>query len=376
MIKNIVKMIFAVLFIIVNFMWSLQTENDVRYCNVRMGTQGYARMQCRQKRYDFYINILYTYIALLFGHLLTSSMSLVWTLRMFQMRRITSIIEGLKRRLDTPQDLVEAKGKDFLFLFDLVAQSCGRPATLRVLSHTAPAFAQLCQPSLETVIMTETSIRLTWGPCPLQHLGPSPGVQRYVATLLPAHRHHIKSVVAAQQEHQLEFRDLEGGRREYVVTISAIIGDAKMKGVTTTTCLPPFPPQNLTCIPTEDGMCDGDHRTSIKVRWSRPKGEFDKYILKVTEVGSDVMNGELQDDRCLGLAPPPLSDHNIQTITSGDTSVRLARRDLGEDEVCLASSETQHVKTGLRPGVRYQLELRSLTGECPHADNTSRDLSR
>ena len=79
---------------------------------------------------------------------------------------------------------------------------------------------------------------------------------------------------------------------------------------------------------------------------------------------------------CLGLAPPPLTDHNTQTISCGDTSVRLARRDLGEDEVCLASSETQHVRTGLRPGVRYQLELRSITGEWHHADNTSRDLSR
>ena len=122
-------------------------------------------------------------------------------------------------------------------------------------------------------------------------------------------------------------------------------------------------------------MCDGDHRASIKVRWSRPKGEFDKYILKVTEVGSNVLNGELHEDRCLGLAPPSHSDHNTQIVSCGDTSVRLARRHLRGDEVCIASSETQHVKTSLRPGVRYRLELRSITGECRHSANNTNTRS-
>merc|ERR1711971_599320 len=74
------------------------------------------------------------------------------------------------RRRDKSTHLIEAKGEDFLFLFDLVAHTCGPPATLRVLSFTAPTFASLCQPELETLTMTETSLKITWKRAPLQSL--------------------------------------------------------------------------------------------------------------------------------------------------------------------------------------------------------------
>ena len=45
--------------------------------------------------------------------------------------------------------LVETTGKDFLFVFDLLAQTCGKAATLRVLSFSATCFEELCQPKLK-----------------------------------------------------------------------------------------------------------------------------------------------------------------------------------------------------------------------------------
>ena len=41
-----------------------------------------------------------------------------------------------------------------------------------------------------------------------------------------------------QDSHEEEFLDLAGGKKEYVVTLSAIIEDAKMKGLKRVTYLP------------------------------------------------------------------------------------------------------------------------------------------
>ena len=52
-------------------------------------------------------------------------------------------------------------GHDFLFLFDLIACTCGRAATLRVLSYTSASFENLCQPRLAVHLAstTETSVK-------------------------------------------------------------------------------------------------------------------------------------------------------------------------------------------------------------------------
>jgi hypothetical protein len=67
--------------------------------------------------------------------------------------------------------LVKREGEDFLFLFDLIAHTCGLPATLRVLSYTAPKFERLCQPLVnpeKDLELTETTLRVAWSPAPLQ----------------------------------------------------------------------------------------------------------------------------------------------------------------------------------------------------------------
>jgi hypothetical protein len=68
-------------------------------------------------------------------------------------------------------DLVKREGEDFLFLFDLIAHTCGLPATLRVLSYTAPKFERLCQPVVmpeRDLVLTETSLGVSWSPAPLE----------------------------------------------------------------------------------------------------------------------------------------------------------------------------------------------------------------
>ena len=63
------------------------------------------------------------------------------------------IIKSVRNSVFVPQEivqgLVDSPGSDFLFLFDLIAHTCGTAATLRVLSFSAPSFYTFCQPILQ-----------------------------------------------------------------------------------------------------------------------------------------------------------------------------------------------------------------------------------
>ena len=333
----------------VNFVMASGAEDKLGFCDINLGRQGVVTMQCRQKRFEFYITIISTFNWSLILHLAISCVSIVWCLKRSGLRRITSLMEALRQRPclaggSKAEQLVESKGEDFLFLFDLVAHTCGQPATLRVLSFTADTFAVLCQPELESLTMTESSIKITWARAPLQALTgiKQLQLQRYVATIFP-YSHNSEQTVrvdstAAQGGYEVEFHDLAGGKREYVVTLSAIIEDAKMRGVKRVTCLPPHPPSKLMATNLGPGVA--------RVAWSRPKGEFDKYILKVT-----LLEARKSSEAKRTFSP-----------IRQDTSFKHVRKGRELDEVWLGAEEVGHPLASLKPGERYRLELRSLTG--------------
>ena len=69
---------------------------------------------------------------------------------LFIRRKVSSLIKELREDVKEEKGgLVETTGKDFLFVFDLLAQTCGKAATLRVLSFSATSFEDLCQPELK-----------------------------------------------------------------------------------------------------------------------------------------------------------------------------------------------------------------------------------
>jgi len=345
--KNLIEIFLAAFCVVVNIVWGLESKDETGICHVPMSDKGSVTMQCRQKRFSFYMTVLWAFNALLLCHIFTSVISIVWSLKIAGLRRITSIIDALKKSHDeTTENLIESKGRDFLFLFDLVAHTCGQPATLRVLSYTAPTFAQLCQPALKTITMTETSIKLTWKPCPLQHIESAKRliVQKYVTTIFPYSRHHMRTIDAQDNEHEVEFKDLVGGKREYVVTLSAIIGDAKMKGVIRTTFLPPYPPQKLNCVNVDNEKLQ---ESRIKINWTKPKGEFDKYILKVFPLERRKTSATLSP-------PSYFPNRYINSFKQN--------REREPDEIWLGNEEVEYEMNNLKPGERYQLELRTMTG--------------
>jgi thiamine pyrophosphokinase len=59
-------------------------------------------------------------------------------------------IESMKRdRVTVAGVLGGREGKDFLFLFDLLAHTCGLESTLRVLTHSDEKFYEICKPNME-----------------------------------------------------------------------------------------------------------------------------------------------------------------------------------------------------------------------------------
>ena len=63
------------------------------------------------------------------------------------------------------------EGKDFLFLFDLLAHTCGLESTLRVLTHSDEKFYEICKPNLELkehITLEEDKLKIVWGPADIE----------------------------------------------------------------------------------------------------------------------------------------------------------------------------------------------------------------
>merc|ERR1719186_1421056 len=170
MIKNVLEILMAVIFITINILIGVDAQDKTGICEIDfLNKETKLIMQCRQKRYDVFIYLHCIFTATLTLHVLTNICSLVWGLPILGLRRISGLIKDLRQAITKSSEiklglkdleagdtiarnnsvkspLLESKGDDFLFLFDLIAHSCGKSATLRVLSYTAPSFEKLCQP--------------------------------------------------------------------------------------------------------------------------------------------------------------------------------------------------------------------------------------
>jgi hypothetical protein len=54
-------------------------------------------------------------------------------------------------------------------------------------------------------------------------------IQRYVATIFPKNKDNTRDILQSDAKSAF-FEELEGGTREYILTLSSIITDSKMKG--------------------------------------------------------------------------------------------------------------------------------------------------
>ena len=367
MFKNVVEIILALLFIALNLVVGLESTDATVLCGIELlDSATMVTMQCRQKRYDVFIHLLWVFTITLVFHALVNICSVCWGIPYTGLRQITGIMKelqeaikssraykksvkagkrkdishdaemGLRLSLATDSSGEYLAGADFLFLFDLIACTCGKAATLRVLSYTSPSFERLCQPRIihQDIQKTETSLKISWTPTPLQQINQYDRltVSEYVATIFPGHAYQT----LAEDCKEVEFKNLSGGTTEYTITVSAIIGNAKMKGVAIQQFLKPFPPQNLTVHPS---ITLSNNRATARVSWTPPRGDFHKYSLRVLPWRS---------------TPKPLRKYR-QVTNNVTENVQLP------DEIWLPKDATEHLAEGLMPGEKYKVELCSMT---------------
>ena len=374
--KNILEIVMGIIYIVVNVVIAMESQDETKICQIPLlNKDSSILMQCRQKRYDIFINLLWVFIVLLIIHVFCNICSFIWGLPIMGLRKISTLIKELqqaiisskssfssfkfivkrtkdielglsggeekvrRRSTHTSSNLIDIAGKDFCFLFDLISCTCGKAATLRVLSYTAPSFEKLCQPRIQIgkTEKTETSLKIQWQTARLQEIRSYQKLEvaEYIATISPGY--NWKSL--SENTREAEFKNLEGGTTRYTITVSAIVGQAKMKGTTLTTFLPPFPPQNLQCYPSPNVT---NKTTSIKITWTTPRGEFHKYSLRIALIDAHS-------------APFRNMSTKLNNLLGRNGSKRMP------DEIWLPKDANDHTAENVKPGERYQIELKSMT---------------
>lgn len=79
------------------------------------------------------------------------------------------------------------------------------------------------------------------------------------------------------------FYDLNGGKTEYVITISVVIGKSRMKGEKVVTPLLPYGAEKP-----RSGMVKAAQPDAVEIFWDPPKGDFTKYVLIVDKLSESV----------------------------------------------------------------------------------------
>ena len=89
------------------------------------------------------------------------------------LRSVTRLLKTIeKMKTQGPQVVGLKDGKDFLFLFDLLAHTCGLESTLRVLTHSDEKFYQICKPNIdlggEHLTLEEDKLKIVWKPADIE----------------------------------------------------------------------------------------------------------------------------------------------------------------------------------------------------------------
>ena len=180
-------------------------EDNHAQCNINIGevsgvieSPGTAFFQCHAKKASFFQLAMAIQVALLLIHGLCSIGSIVWC-QFF--RIVTKLLKHIKDAISKENQIVENEldgkseneviwiatnatekenffeendpslyGKDFLFLFDMLAHTCGIEITLRVLTHSDEQFYKIFRPNLvvrpnSQAHVEEDKLKVEWHPC-------------------------------------------------------------------------------------------------------------------------------------------------------------------------------------------------------------------
>ena len=214
---------------------------------------GTAYFQCHAKKANFFQLALGIQIALLFVHGGCSIGSIVWCQ---YYRHITALLEHIKgvhednKRKENRNGMMDKSenepiwigatsnetedifeeddpsmnGKDFLFLFDMLAHTCGIELTLRVLTHSDDQFCRIFKPKLvqTKAQVEEDKLKVEWLPSFAEiwlHPDNAPyggccqnrliDIDAYEATIFPAEKVNRTEMKTARMKEKKKRLDVE-----------------------------------------------------------------------------------------------------------------------------------------------------------------------
>ena len=382
--RNITNIMLIMLFVPFNIYFSFLSEDNIypSVCILPMKPDpvlqygaGEIHYQCSGKRITFFFVLIFCNAILQIISFICSAGSLVWCL---YYRSISNLLNDMEEVSSAKDIIIQIKeGKDFIFLFDLLAHNLGIESTLRVLTHSDDTFHQICRPRLKTsendyVQVEENKVKVVWQAARIEKWLVTNinnlMVDSYDVTIFPAEtsRHTITKMAKGEEDlvnddyYSAVFDDLNGGKVEYIVTIACVIGKSRMKGQRIITTLLPFGPEA-----SRAGIVKSCSTTEVEITWEPPRGEFSKYVLLV--------------DPCLSSIQYTIPDYrkgsSISTISNTTTSTLVSAcegRDSETQNLVLSEEgwsrelnyrETSFTITGLNPGEPYLIYLKSKTGD-------------
>jgi len=202
-----------------------------------------ANLQCQQKRLDFFVMLIIVNCVCLCIFMCCALTSVLWIVlpRISTMGRVSNIFRRLQLQ---NKDLIKYEGRDFLFLFDLLSHTQGLPATLRILSHCSPTFAEICEPDIDPttgLVKTEHTLQVSWRRSRLQKFTQDENedlVTQYNVSLASSDNQEfpggiIEEEILVKGENEamtVKFLELKGADTLYTVTISPVINSSRLKG--------------------------------------------------------------------------------------------------------------------------------------------------
>ena len=200
--KNVAVLLLLLAFITFNVIFGLEAEVNLTPAVCVLTLQeipqlglrsGEVYLQCEGKKIEFFLNLLYVQISVLVAVFICSCISIIWVMLF---RNISVLLQKIEKyRIDWDVEAERTTGKDFLFLFDMLAHTSGIESTLRVLTHADETFRQICLPGLRNdaahIKVEEDKVKVVWNPASLEdwlennsHKGIE--VDSYDVTIYPA----------------------------------------------------------------------------------------------------------------------------------------------------------------------------------------------
>ena len=180
LLKNVLEIALVLLYTPINVNYALKQFDLDGLCQINIqrlpgliDQPGIVHFQCQGKKMHFFNLALWAHIVLCALHAILSLFAILWCLYFRPVTNLLNTIESMRKEgSENAKRLKDTNtGEDFLFLFDLLAHSCGLESTLRVLTHSDQTFYDICKPNIdvtEKLELEEDKLKVIFGPADIE----------------------------------------------------------------------------------------------------------------------------------------------------------------------------------------------------------------